>query len=225
MTTNKHIIALHGAGMKASVWEPLAVQLQSSCVALALPQPPLPSIESMAAWLEAQLNKHTQGSVILMGHSMGALMVLEAAKNPAVTGVVLIGAAAQMPVHPDLLKQAQATPDVAAGLILKWGVSSAQPPDVAAAVKLHMQSATLFNDLSACNAYQHGTAAAQAINKPALVLSGADDKLTKAEAGRALADLMHARFQQFAGSGHMLMIENPVEIAKEINSFAAALQN
>jgi pimeloyl-ACP methyl ester carboxylesterase len=218
MTTIKHIIALHGAGMKASVWETLAVNLSSSCVALALPQPPLSSIESMAAWLVTQLNKHAQGSVILMGHSMGALMVLETAQNSAVAGVILIGAAAQMPVHPDLLKQAQATPDVAAGLILKWGVSSAQPPEVQQAVRQHMQPATLFNDLSACNAYQHG--------KPALVLSGADDKLTKADAGKALAGLMpHGRFHQVTGSGHMLMIENPVEIAKEINSFGAALQN
>jgi pimeloyl-ACP methyl ester carboxylesterase len=195
-------------------------------VALALPQPPLSSIESMAAWLVTQLNKHAQGSVILMGHSMGALMVLETAQNSAVAGVILIGAAAQMPVHPDLLKQAQATPDVAAGLILKWGVSSAQPPEVQQAVRQHMQPATLFNDLSACNAYQHGTAAAQGIGKPALVLSGADDKLTKADAGKALAGLMpHGRFHQVTGSGHMLMIENPVEIAKEINSFGAALQN
>ena len=88
-----------------------------------------------------------------------------------------------------------------------------------------MQPAALANDLSACNAYQGGATAARATDKPALILAGADDKLTKPAAGQALADMLkQARFHLVPGSGHMLMVEDPVEIAKEISSFMALIK-
>ena len=216
--------------MEASVWETLAENLP--CEALSLPghagkktEALLPSIEVMAEWIEGQIENYSPRSVILMGHSMGALIALEAAPHPAVAALVLIGAAARMPVHPDLLKQASAEPEAAAALILKWGVSSAHPEAVEY-LKQRMRPETLANDLSACNAYQQGAAAARAINKPVLVLAGMDDKLTKPAAGQELADMLkNARFHLVSGSGHMLMVENPVEIAREIKEFAAAIRD
>lgn len=230
MAVNKRIIiAIHGAGMCAGVWESVAWELP--CQALSLPGhgamsgPLLPSIEAMAAWVVETLRNHPPQSIILLGHSMGALVALEAAQHPAVAGLVLTGAAARMPVHPDLLKQAVAAPDAAAAMILKWGVSPAHPEAVEI-VKKQMQPATLANDLMACNAYQHGAAAAQAIRRPALVLAGSDDKLTKAADGKALAEMMSgARFHLVSGSGHMLMVENPVEMAKEISLFMEAINS
>jgi aromatic-L-amino-acid decarboxylase len=205
MSMNKRIIiALHGAGMQASVWETLAEKLpcqETLFLPLSLPKPALTSIEAMAAWVETQLKNHPPQSVVLMGHSMGALIALEAARHPSVAAIVLIGAAAQMPVHPDLLKQAATAPDTAAALILKWGVSPAHPEAVEI-LKRHMQPEALSNDLSACNAYQHGEAAARSIRQPALVLAGSDDKLTKAAAGQALADMLpNARFHLVAVAG------------------------
>jgi pimeloyl-ACP methyl ester carboxylesterase len=83
-----------------------------------------------------------------------------------------------------------------------------------------MQPATLENDLAACNAYQRGATAAATVRQPTLIFAGSDDKLTKAADGKALADMMpDARFHLISGSGHMLMVENPVEIAKEIGVF------
>ena len=215
----KIIIALHGAGMQASVWESLAKSLPLLPLSLLR----LSSIEAMAAWVEKQIEHYPPRSVVLLGHSMGALVALEAAQNRAVAALVLIGAAAQMPVHPDLLKQAVAAPDAAAALILKWGVSPAHP-EVVDVLKRHMQTATLANDLSACNAYQHGEAAAQSISQPALVFGGSDDKLTKPAAVKALAEMMpDGRFYPVAGSGHMLMVEATAEIAKEIRAFVVAI--
>jgi len=221
-TREQIIIALHGAGMQASVWETLASTLP--CRALSFPKPSLTSIEAMSAWVETQIENHPPQSVILMGHSMGALVALEAAKHPAVAGLVLIGAAAQMPVHPDLLKQAIDAPEAAATLILKWGVSPAHPEAVEV-LKKHMQPKSLANDLAACNAYQHGETAARAVRQPVLVLAGSDDKLTKPAAAKALADILtHVQFHLVSGSGHMLMVESPVEIAKEIRMFVTAIQ-
>lgn len=154
---------------------------------------------------------------------MGALVALEAARHPAIAALVLIGAAAQMPVHPDLLKQAVTAPEAAAALILKWGISPAHPVAVEV-LEQYMHPETLANDLAACNAYQHGAAAAAATGKPVLVVAGTDDKLTKPTAGKALAEMIkNSRFSLIPGSGHMLMIEDPVGTAKEISLFGALI--
>ena len=206
--------------MQADVWETLAKSLP--CQRLSLPG--LPSIEAIAAWVQRQLENYPRRSVVLMGHSMGALVALEAARHPAVSALVLIGAAAQMPVHPDLLEQAVAAPDAAAGLILKWGISPAHP-HTSDILKQHMRPETLANDLSACNAYQGGEEAARNVSQSALVLGGSDDKLAKPVAIKALAEMMpDARFYLVQGSGHMLMIEAPAEIAKEISAFLAEIE-
>jgi len=130
---SKFIMAVHGAGMHAGVWGSLVGGLPLPCQAISFPGHGrtdgelLPSIEKMAEWINARLADHSPQSVALLGHSMGALVALEAARHPAVQALVLMGAAAKMPVHPDLLKQAAEKPEAAMEMILKWGVSSAHP--------------------------------------------------------------------------------------------------
>ncbi len=212
------IVALGGAGMLAGIWKPLAALLEPSCKALSLP-PLLPAIPQMAAWVAAQLNDNP---VVLMGHSMGALVAIETALQKPAAALVLLGAAAKMPVHPDLLQQAKEVPDEAAALILKWGVSTHHPAaaEIKAALKEQMQPDALFNDLSACNNYLDGEAAARKISCPVLVMTGVDDKLTKAAAGEALAKLFaRGQFHAFPACGHMLMAEQPVETAQKIQNF------
>jgi pimeloyl-ACP methyl ester carboxylesterase len=232
----KSIVAIHGAGMYAGVWGVLAAGLSHPCQALSLPghgraegEDFIPSIEEMAEWVGARLRGYTAGSVVLMGHSMGALVVLESARLPAVRALVLMGAAAKMPVHPDLLKQATEKPEAALDMILKWGVSQATPRGIAIQEALRGQmkgisSGALFNDLKACNDYTHGEAVASSIKKPALVIAGTDDKLTKPAEGKALAGLMEqSQFQILQGCGHMMRVEQPSETAEEINRFLAVL--
>lgn len=204
--------------MNGGVWATLAAQLDLAALSFpghgATDGPPLASIESMAQWVSRQLDARAEKSVVLMGHSMGALVALAAAHHHAVTGLILIGAAARMPVHADLLKQAEETPAAAAELILKWGVAKANVVAVEL-LRPHMQPATLFNDLSACNNYEGADMPA----KPALVLAGEDDKLTRADDSAALAQKLGATLRRIAAAGHMLMVEKPAEIASEIKAF------
>lgn len=226
MGTGKTIIAIHGAGMSAAAWDSLKPLLAGHDLrAVSLPghgdgAAPLPDIAAMADWLRAKIGT---GSCILLGHSMGALVALKAAVgNPAVEGIILCGAAAEMPVNADLLRTAFETPDKAAALVLKWGVSSAHPAadSLRATLKETMHPAALGVDLKACDDFKEGVALAAALDVPALVICGAADKMAAPAAGRALAGLIRgAVCAVLADGGHMMMAEQPHEISLRIMSF------
>src|SRR6266568_3655417 len=102
---------LHGAGMDHTVW---ALQTRwfahhgRNVLALDLPGHGrsaghgMRRIEEMAELIGAVVDSVGAARVALVGHSMGALIVLEAASRlgGAASGVALLGAAPAMPVHP-----------------------------------------------------------------------------------------------------------------------------
>lgn len=227
------ILAIHGAGAHGGVWNGLAQYLDGYAVkALSLPGhatkddgEPLTSIVDMAFWVKRQLAGTPEKSVILMGHSMGALVALEMADHPAVHSVVLLGAAARMPVNQDLLKTAEESPVRAAEMIVKWGVYAASPgaETVKGLLDKTMKAAdrrALARDLGACNDYKRGEERAKTLHKPALVISGAEDKLTSADDGLMLANLIPGgRYYRLSQCGHMMMLENPLETAGALGQF------
>jgi pimeloyl-ACP methyl ester carboxylesterase len=106
-------------------------------------------------------------SARLVGHSMGSLIALEtAARHPArVSALGLIGTAATMTVGPDLLTAAEANDHSAIDMVSIWGLGFQAELGGSLAPGLWMHSGAqrvleqcrpgvLFNDLSACNAYQ-----------------------------------------------------------------------
>jgi pimeloyl-ACP methyl ester carboxylesterase len=71
----------------------------------------------------------------------------------------------------------------------------------------------LFNDLSACNAYQNALSAAAQVTVPATLILGERDMMTPARAGKALAAaLPNSRTVVLSGAGHMMMNERPDEL-------------
>lgn len=224
MRTAHKIIALHGAGMNGHIYDGLPFDT------LSLPGHAdealcLTDIQSMASWVTGQLT----APVILLGHSMGALVALQAASHPFVTAIILLGAAPLMPVNPDLLKSAADTPDAARVLILKWGVS--KNCVTADAIKEKyltiMQQTTpmaLYHDLFACDAYQDGAAVVAQLQKPMLVIAGSDDKMAKPDASRAMARAAAlGTYVEIQGCGHMIMAEKPAEMMNEIKAFTDTL--
>jgi len=71
----------------------------------------------------------------------------------------------------------------------------------------------LFNDLSACNAYQGALAAAAKVAVPTTLILGERDMMTPPKAGKALAARFRTR-EPFVlrGAGHMMMVERPDEL-------------
>ena len=232
------VVFLHGAQHDHSVWI-----LQSrflahhgfSVLALDLPghgRSPgaLPSsIEEMAERVAACL-RTVPNRLVIVGHSMGALIALEAARRlPQQTaGIALLGAAFPMRVSDALLAAARDDPQTAYQMINVWshGASiapfAARPGCPAPGFNIVWQNLRLMqriarrngldvlpNDFAACNAYAGGLDAARALACPALFICGAHDQMTPRKSAQPLIDACGSQRTVVLPSGHALMAEDP----------------
>jgi pimeloyl-ACP methyl ester carboxylesterase len=231
-SNRKTIVAIHGAGMHGGIWGAITPHvLDYRFRALSLPGhapddnvPLLSDIGAMAAWVRGKIAG--MDNVVLLGHSMGALVAAAAADVPAVTAVVLMGAAPLMPVNPDLLATAKDDPAAAAALIRKWGIYSKNPQyaavdAVVTSVMSSTNSAAIYADLAACDVWKNMESDLRAAEKPLLVLAGATDKMARPDTAQDMAAAAGGRFVLLADCGHMVMTEKPIDSALEIKKFLA----
>lgn len=230
--TQQKIVSIAGAGMHGGVWHELKGHMPEHDIrALDLPghrsaETFLNSITDMAQYVTSYIGTE---SVILMGHSMGALVALAAAQNVAVRAIVLLGVAARMPVHPDLLQQARDNPDAANDMILKWSLAPENPqyPIIRDHLKKNMQETdarAVALDLAACDLFLEGAALASTCGKPALIIAGERDKMTKPAEGEKLSQMLAAgQFVLLPATGHMMMVENPEAVAMHLKTFLGSL--
>jgi pimeloyl-ACP methyl ester carboxylesterase len=229
------IVLLHGAGFDHTTWALHSRWFAHHGFGVLAPDlpghgrssgAPLATIAEMADWTAALLDAAGAAKAGLIGHSMGSLIALEtAARHPAkVSALSLIGTAATMTVGPDLLKAAEASDPSAVDMVSIWGLGFQAELGGSLAPGLWMhygaqrvlercKPGVLFNDLSACNAYQDAIAAAAQINVPVILILGERDMMTPARAGKALAAaLPNSRTVVLPGAGHMMMVERPDEL-------------
>ena len=229
------IVLLHGAGFDHSTWALHSRWFAHHGFGVLAPDlpghgrssgAPLPTIADMADWTAALLDAAGAAKAKLVGHSMGSLISLEtAARHPAkVSALGLIGTAATMTVGPDLLKAAEANDRSAIDMVSIWGLGFQAELGGSLAPGLWMHSGAqrlleqcrpgvLFNDLSACNAYQGALAAAAQITVPTTLVLGERDMMTPLKAGKALeAALPNSRTVVLSAAGHMIMMERPDEL-------------
>jgi pimeloyl-ACP methyl ester carboxylesterase len=233
-------VFLHGAGMDHSVWTlpgRYVAHHGGTTLALDLPGhgksegPALTSIAEMAAWVWRALDAQKITRAFLVGHSMGALISLEAARaQPERTaGLMLIGFAPKMPVHPDLLNAAKANEPKASELIASWGFGPAgqvggnQTPGLAMlplGLRLIQRApaGSLHADLAACDAYRD--AENLAITAPVLLLQGTADRMTPAKGTKAFVEkLAKTDIRMLDGIGHMVMAEAPDDVTAALRDF------
>ncbi|MFO1156997.1 MAG: alpha/beta fold hydrolase [Rhodospirillales bacterium] len=126
------VVLIHGAGMDHSAWawqSRALAQRGNAVLAIDLPGhggsegPPLDSIAALSDWLVRLLDAAGIAAAALAGHSLGALVALDAAARfpQRVRAIALIGAAARMPVHPALLQAAQNNRAEAIAMVNLWG--------------------------------------------------------------------------------------------------------
>ena len=220
------IVLVHGAGGNARVYADLLAELRHPATAVSLPGrldqagPPLTSVGAMAEWVLEQRPR------VLVGHSLGGAVAIEAALRTELEGLVLIATGARLRVHPTILAMMEQA--VEQGVPAQLGAWQASTPrDVverfeAAVAQTPPESA--LADWRAADAFDRMQDLAR-IECPTLVLGGTDDALTPEKYLRYLeAHLPNARLQMLDGAGHMAPYERPGEVAAAIDAFVETLR-
>jgi len=237
----RNVVFIHGAGNDHSVWA-----LQSryfayhgfNLLALDLPGhgksagPALPSIEEMAAWALRVLDTAGIEKAVLVGHSMGSLIALEAAANAPQRAerLVLVATAFPMKVSDALLNTARAHDHAAVEMINVWSHSPGGQTGgnrvpgqwiMGGSMRLLERTAEpLYNDFNACNQYAAGSDSAAKVACPVLMISGSRDLMTPPRGAKPLAEkLANLESVVIEGSGHDLMVEQPDAVLDALISF------
>jgi pimeloyl-ACP methyl ester carboxylesterase len=154
------------------------------------------------------------------------------ASAPAGLGkLALLGIAAHVPVHPELMAAARAGESLASALVTAWGFGRKAHYGGHRGPGLWMtgggyqllESAApgvLANDLAASEAYEGATQAAARVDCPTLLLLGGADRMTPPKGAAPLAEaLANAETVVLPGTGHMMTIEEPDRTLDALKAF------
>jgi pimeloyl-ACP methyl ester carboxylesterase len=181
------------------------------------------TVGDYADWLVRFLDGAGSQQAALAGHSLGALIALEAASRipDRISRLTLLGVAARMPVHPDMLASAKEGTDEVIRCMTSWSFArlhhfgTHQMPGMWLLGQAHhliarSKPGVIFAGLSACNDYMGAPEAALKAACPTLLILGDSDLMTPAKGGRELANaIKDARVTVLPGCGHMMTTEAP----------------
>lgn len=242
--TRPTLILIHGAANDHAAWHDMMPMLAAGrCNVVAPDLPghglsggaPLTSVGALADWVLNLVGALGLKSAALAGHSMGSLIALEAAARGGniVERLALLGSSVPMPVAGPLLDAARTQPDSACRMIVDWshtpGFSLASPggghgvwgPGKTLAV-MRRNAHTLATDLTNCNDYTAGLAAATRVTCPSLLILGKRDRMTPLRNVQPLADaLTRVSRCEIADCGHAMMVEKPREVSAALLQFIA----
>ena len=222
------LVFVHGAGLDHS---PFGLQSRyfgyhgRNVLALDLPGhgrsegPPLSTIGAMADCVFGVLDAQGITGAGIVGHSMGALVALEAASRrpERVERIACIGVAYPMKVSEAFLEAARRNDQAAFDMETIWGHAPQVPlggnpnPGMwmygdALARLARLAPGVLYNDLKACDDYASDFAG---VKCPVLLLLGKRDVMTPPRAAALLQKLPTAKTVLVELSGHSLMAEAP----------------
>jgi pimeloyl-ACP methyl ester carboxylesterase len=231
------LLLLHGAGSNAHAWHYQYEQLgnRHSPIAPDLPGhgrssgvEGLRTIADYAAFMLAFLDALKLDSVVVAGHSMGGAIAMELAlRNPnRVKALVLIATAAKFDIPKERLETWRAvTMGRASQPFNNDGYSPntiASKPEVIRegwGEQIQTDPRVRWGDLVACSQVDLRDRISR-IEKPTLILAGADDTITPpAEAESLKSQIRGARLEVVPDAGHRLTTERPDVVNPAIEKF------
>lgn len=240
------IVFVHGAALDHTVWllqTRYFAHHRRNVLAIDLPGhgrtegPLLPTIPDMADWVFSVVDAMSIQKIILVGHSMGSLVTLEAAAlHPdRTTRLALLGTAVPMAVADPLLNAARDNRHAGFDMINIWGhsptaqIGGSETPGTwmtGTAIRLLERAGpnVLFNDLNACREYGHGLESAARISCPTLLLAGNSDVMTPLTVAQDLVEAIPDARMKILDCGHLLMSEKPNEVLDELIVFIGPVE-
>ena len=219
-------------------WNVLAIDLPGHCKSEGMAPE---SVEDAATFIAALLDAAGIEKAVLIGHSWGSLIALEAASKlkERITHLVLVGTAFPMKVSPALLESSLNDPMTALKTINVFSRSTlAAPPSALGpgtwvygssmalgrrVLASNTQVNVFHRGFKACNDYANGETAMSQITCPVLFLLGAQDQMTQAKSAQLLIDKAKSTGKNFKvvslAVGHHQMTEAPEEALMAIKDF------
>lgn len=250
------VVFIHGALHDHSVWTLLARHFAHhghGVLAVDLPGhgrsegPALGNVEALGDWINEVLDAAgvgapgANGTVSLVGHSMGSLIALEAAaRRPArVSRLVMVGTAWPMKVSDALLSTSRERPRAAMAMVnaFSHSTTAGKPSYPGPGAWMHGGNLALMermqdgygehgnlfeHDFLVCDRYQRAPEAVAQVTAAGIrseMILGAKDTMTPPKAAKQLAEMLGARVQTLP-AGHSLMTEAPEGM---LNALKAAL--
>ena len=229
------VVFVHGAGQDHTIWvlpTRYFARHDRNVLSVDLPGhgrsagPALRSVEEMADWVVRVLDATGLQRAAMVGHSMGSLVVLDAAARYAnrVRAVAMVATSVPLPVIDRLLTTSLANDHAVLEMLTLWGYSpsahlggSATPGMwmIGGGMRLleRIAPGVLHADLVACNEYLAGLDRAADVICPVLLVLGKRDAITPPRATGDLSKaLRNVDTVLLEGSGHALLSEYPEEV-------------
>lgn len=230
------LIFIHGSGGDHSAWSHQYARLHKHYNILAIDLPGHgrskgsgeSDIESYCLWVKKLLDILHLKNPILIGHSLGAAITLQFALTypQKIEGIVTVGGGIKMPVNPSLLEFLKTNPAESIKLICKFSLAKENRAKLMAPLiksLTHARIDVLQGDLAACDKIDL-TEKLSKISLKALVICGAEDKMTPPDFSRQIAgDINGAKLCLIEGAGHMVMLEKPLEFNEVLNKFTLSI--
>jgi pimeloyl-ACP methyl ester carboxylesterase len=232
--TRPPLIFIHGAGGTHLHWPPQVRRMNGQRVfALDLPGHGKSSgvgsqsISDYASQVINFLDGAKLSAAVFVGHSMGSAISLTLALDypKRVLGLGLVGSGARLRVAPQILENTATDANFPLAIKIindaEFGPSvNPRLKELAAQRMTEIRPSVLHGDFLACNEFDVMRRLAE-ISVPTLILCGSDDLLTPVKYADYLHDhIAGSKLVVFPGAGHMVMLEQPDEVAEALSAFA-----
>lgn len=225
------LLLLHGAGGTYLHWPPRLRRLPGRAVFAPdwpghgkNPGPGLGSIADFAHYIAEWAQRAGVDRFVVAGHSLGSAVALQLVlETPErVRGLIVVGGGARLPVSLALLTALRDDPAAATARIVRWSYGPTVNDEARAKALRFLRevdAGILFSAYDACSRFDVSARLGE-ISVPALVLAGADDRMTPP----ALSEELHAALPgstlvTLPETGHMIPIERPAEVTEIIGDW------
>jgi pimeloyl-ACP methyl ester carboxylesterase len=232
----KTLVFIHGSGGDHTNWIEQYTPLKTTfnIAALDLPGhggsegPGEGSVSAYVEWVKRILDGLGITKPVMIGHSLGAAICLTFAIHygDAAAAVVPVGGGLKMPVNPIILEGLRKDPGAIIALAAKFSVAKPNRERLSGLLGESLSRVDpeiIHGDFSACDGLDI-TKAIAGIRIPALVICGADDKMTPPSLSQEIRDgIPGAQLVLIEGAGHFVMLENPAAFNTTLADFVNSL--